>query len=435
MTIKRVFSRMSRYNRQRAVFAVTLLFSFTMTAGRYMQAQSFTVLHTFTNVPDGAIPFAGLTIDIAGNLYGTTAFGGHRGTDICATGCGTVYKLTRSDSGWEIAVLYAFDPPSGDGLSPSSRVVFGPDGALYGETYQGGAHSTGTVFRLAPSHACVTTPCFWEESLYSFPGDYTDGYAPESDVAFDRGGNLYGTTRLGGVGSCDNDPESCGIVFEILAPVLQWRESVIYDFTQSTGYQPHSGVLFDSTGNMFGTTAAGGADDSGTVYELVQSGGSWTQRVLYSFTGQSDGYHPIGALIQDGAGNLYGSTAGGGSGGGGTVFELSLVGDNWTYKLIHSLSGNGGPVAALSMDGLGNLYGTTETGGIFGFGNVFKLTQSNGDWTYTSLHDFANRADGAYPISNVVIDTAGNLYGTASSGGFLGPFCGGGCGVVWEITP
>jgi uncharacterized repeat protein (TIGR03803 family) len=435
VTIQSVLPRTMLRSLQRSVFAISMLCALTLTVASLAQAQTFTVLHKFTNAPDGSTPFAGVTMDGAGNLYGTTAFGGHIVTPYCRTGCGAVYKLTHSNAGWDITTLYAFGPPPVDGIAPSSRVVFGPDGALYGTTYEGGAYYNGTVFRLAPRHTCGSAPCFWTESLYSFPRDYTAGYGPVGDVTFDHSGNLYGATLLGGTGSCDNEPLSCGVVFTMRAPVLQWQESVIYYFGQD-GYQPHSGVLFDTSGNMFGTTVAGGANGFGVVYELTQSGGSWTPSTLYSFTGQNDGYHPVAGLIRDVAGNLYGSTAGGGSGGGGTVFELSPSGESWTFNLIYSLSGGGGTEGALSMDTNGNLYGTTESGGAYGFGNVFKLTRSNGSWTYTSLHDFTRGADGAFPISNVVIDSAGNLYGTTSSGGFSNDsLCAGGCGIVWEITP
>ena len=400
------------------------------------RAQTYTVLHTFTNAPDGSNPFAGLTTDSAGNLYGTTADGGFVGTAFCQFGCGTVFKLTHSDSGWETTILYAFNAPPADGGVPASRVIFGPDGALYGTTYEGGANLAGTVFRVAPSaHPCTTPPCPWEESHFSFPPGYTDGYGPSADVAFDRGGNLFGTTYLGGIGYCDQEPQSCGVVFEITAPIQQWQESVVYDFTQEGGYQPYSGVVVDSSGNLFGTATGGGANDKGVVYELMPSGGSWTQSELYSFTGQSDGARPDGGLIQDSEGNLYGSTVLAGAGGGGTVFELSPSGGGWTFHLIYSFSGSLGPLAALTMDADGNLYGTTYEDGAHHLGNVFKLTKSNGSWSYTSLYDFTGGADGAMPLSNVVIDSAGNLYGTAGYAGFTGGLCLDGCGVIWKITP
>ena len=399
-------------------------------------AQTYSVIHAFTSAPDGAEPFAGLSMDRAGNLYGTTSIGGYIGTAICSYGCGTVFKLSHTDAGWTNTILYAFKQPPSDGVIPAARVIFGPDGALYGTTYEGGAYFTGTVFRLAPpSHPCTGTSCPWTETIYNFPADYTSGYGSDAEVAFDRNGNLFGTTYLGGAGSCDQIPEGCGVVFEIAAPVLQWQQSVVYDFTQQTGFNPNSGVLINDDGTIYGAAAGGGTVDRGVVYKLSSSGGSWTQSVLYSFTGQSDGSRPDGGLIQDAQGNLYGTTALDGSGGGGTVFELSPSGGGWTFNLLYSFTGTLGPIAALSMDADGNLYGTTERDGAYGFGNVFKLTKSNGSWTYTSLYDFTGGTDGANPETNVLVDSAGNLYGTAT---YMGPpsrLCPDGCGVVWEITP
>jgi uncharacterized repeat protein (TIGR03803 family) len=421
----------------KASFLSVALFAFLIACvGQLANAQTYSVIHTFTNAPDGAVPYAGLTIDDAGNLYGTTSLGGYVGTAVCNEGCGTVFKMAHTESGWTNAILYAFRPLPFDGVIPSSRVIFGPDGALYGNTYEGGAYYLGTVFRLTPpSNPCNTAPCPWKESFYSFTPDYLHGAGPIADVVFDRNGNLYGTTVLGGTETCERSPNACGVVYEIAAPVQQWQESVIHNYMQSTGSQPYAGIIFDNSGNIFGVTTAGGTDDEGTVYEMTQSGGSWTYNVLYNFTAQNDGSRPDGNLIQDASGDLYGTTALAGSGGGGTVFELSPSGGGWTFSVIHSFTGTEGPVDALTMDAGGNLYGTTYKDGAYGFGNVFKLSPSNGSWVYTSLYDFTGGADGGNPLSNVTMDSAGNLYGTAAYGGSDRRLCGGGCGVVWEITP
>ncbi len=169
--------------------------------------------------------------------------------------------------------------------------------------------------------------------------------------------------------------------------------------------------------------------ETGSVFKLSPSGGGWTEQVIYSFQGGSDGAYPTGGLIIDQSGNLYGSTNKGGTGGGGTVFKLTPSGGGWNYSLVYSFTGNTscGPFAPLSMDTAGSLYGTTFCDGANNLGNIFKLTPSGGSWTYSSLHDFGG-SDGAYPYSNVTIDAAGNLYGTASGGGM-------GVGVIWEITP
>jgi uncharacterized repeat protein (TIGR03803 family) len=202
-------------------------------------------------------------------------------------------------------------------------------------------------------------------------------------------------------------------------------------------------VIFDSAGNLYGTTYSGGANNCGTVYELSPSGSTWTETVLYSFQcgfGVPDGGAPVGGLIFDAAGNLYGTTNIGGTNNGGTVFELSPSGGgNWTFQVLYGLPYNGdfdfiyyGPTGSLAMDAAGNLYGTGLMDGASGSGNVFKLTPSNGSWIYTDLYDFRG-PEGAYPWGDVVLDAHGNLYGTASAGG-ENQCNGNGCGVVWEVT-
>jgi uncharacterized repeat protein (TIGR03803 family) len=220
-------------------------------------------------------------------------------------------------------------------------------------------------------------------------------------------------------------------------------EKVLYSFTGGAdGGYPYAGLIFDNVGKLYGTTAYGGdlacstPYGCGTVFQLTPSGSGWTVNVLYSFQGESDGGFPLSGLIFDQAGNLYGTTAGGGTGNGGTTFELTPskgVGP-WTYTLVYRFSGDGsdGPLGTLVMDATGTLYGTVA-GTPNECGSVFKLTPSNGGWTYTSLHDFTDGSDGCQPVGNVTFDGNGNLYGTASSGGAQS--CPGGCGTVWEITP
>ncbi len=202
-----------------------------------------------------------------------------------------------------------------------------------------------------------------------------------------------------------------------------------------TGANPTAGLVFDNKGNLFGTTVVGGSNGLGTVFELIYVVGvGWTEHVLYSFQDASDGELPFGGLIFDSSGNLYGSSKTDGAGGGGTVFELSPSGDTWIFKLLYSFSGALGPIATLTMDGAGDLYGTRYFGGMYNGGAVFKLSNTQNGWVYTSLHDFTGGIDGGFPGSNVSIDTDGTLYGTASAGGDLNG-CGDGCGVVWMIKP
>lgn len=391
-------------------------------------AQAFSVIHSFNGVADGATPYAGVTIDRAGNLYGTASSGG-------ADNEGTVFKLSHQGAGWILAPLHSFTGGP-DGSGPLARVVFGPDGKLYGTTAQGGA-TVGTVFSLAPSPtACKTALCPWTEMvLHDFEGG-DDGIFPSGgDVAFDRSGNLYGTTPVGGSGYQPYCEEfGCGTAYRLTQANGGWSETVIYQFSNGSTATPYGGVVLDSSGNLYGTTEAGGSADWGSIYGLAPGNGSWSQKVLYNFLGQDDGGTPSAGLLPDGLGNFYGATQYKGVNGGGTAFKLSLVGGNWTYQAIYGFTGNLGPAASLTMDADGNLYGTTEGDGAQGYGSVFRLSPSNDGWTYTSLHDFTGGVDGKYPVSNVTFDATGNLYGTASEGG-SGSGCEYGCGTVWEITP
>lgn len=379
------------------------------------QAQTFTVLHTFTGGQDGQDPIAGLTIDKAGNFYGTAEVGGGGGS-------GTVFKLTRKGSGWVFGLLYTF--AGNDGENPTARVIMGSNGSLYGTTFAGGNGGHGTVFKLTPPPtACKAALCPWTEAvLYSFTGG-SDGASPFAEVLFNQAGNLYGTTKDGG-------SNNTGTVYELVPSSGGWTESVLHSFTGGNdGYFPYSGVIFDKAGNLYGTTREGGLYGSGVVYELSPLGSGWTENVIYTFTGGGDGANPAGGLIFDQAGNLYGTTSQGGSGGGGTAFELSPSNGAWSFNTLFSFPGETGPFGNLIMDAAGSLYGTTVRGGAIRQGSVFKLTSSSGSWTYTSLHDFTGGSDGAQPYCSVIFDPDGNLYGTTWYGGTYY------AGVVWEITP
>ncbi len=409
--------------------AITILLALTLISAQSAQAQTYNVIHNFTGGGDGADPRAGLTKDAAGNFYGTTRDGGRYGL-------GTVFKLALKGSNWILTPLYSF-AGGDDGANPDARVVFGPDGNLYGTTNFGGGgacsehggQGCGTVFKLTvPATACKSAICSWTETvIYRFMGG-SDGEAPGyADLIFDPAGNLYGTTSFGGGGGMDCSGTNCGTVYELTPSGGGWTESIIYRFNPlPDGYAPDSGVTLDSAGNLYGTTYYGGTYGPGVVYELSPSGSGWTEKLLHEFgrTGD-DGGNPVAGLIFDASGNLYGATSGGGSGGGGTVFELTPSGGNWTFSVLSGA----GSVASLIMDAAGNLYGTTFTVGAYGYGSVFKLTPSGGGWTYTDLYDFTGGNDGANPESTPVFDVSGNLYGTTRSGGTYGN------GVVFEITP
>lgn len=397
------------------------------------EAQTYTVLHNFTGGRDGAFPFAGMTIGGAGNLYGTASEGGEYGY-------GSVFQLRRSGPDWVFSPIYAFQGGN-DGYWPSARVIIGPNGSLYGTTLEGGGggcflYGCGTVFNLQPPLAtvCRSVLCAWTKTvLYRFTG-FQDGSTPLGDIIFDRTGNLYGTTSNGTF-------SSSGTVYELTPSFGYWTEDTLHTFTNgSDGAKPNSGVILDNAGNLYGTAAIGGGgcfgNVCGMIFKLSPSGSGWTETILYAFQGGSDGQSPLGGVIFDQAGNLYGTASTGGAGGGGTVFELTPSGSGWTFNLLYSFSGGyeGGPNASLSWDTAGNLYGTTTGDGTYQHGSVFRLAPSDGGWTETDLYDFTGGTDGGSPRSIVTLDVNGNLYGTASTGGAYD--CGEeGCGVVWEITP
>jgi uncharacterized repeat protein (TIGR03803 family) len=205
---------------------------------------------------------------------------------------------------------------------------------------------------------------------------------------------------------------------------------VVYSFAGGTdAVNPVAGVTVDAAGNLYGTTSFGGANGDGAVYKLSRSGSGWTESVIYSFQGANDGQAPVGGVILDQAGNLYGTTFLGGLNGGGTVYKLSPSGGGWTLTTLYSFSGGGGPYNFLTFDSHGNLYGTTNRDGAFGDGSVFKLTPNGSGWTFADLYDFTNGNDGGFPYGGVAVDANGDVFGTTSSGGSSNQ------GVVFEITP
>ena len=394
--------------------ALALAIVLTVFASQVGRAQTFNVIHNFTGGRDGATPYAGLTVDKAGSLYGTAYNGG--------TGYGSVYKLQHKGAGWTFNPLYSFAGGS-DGANPWARVIFGPDGVLYGTTLFGGsADGTGTLFKLRPQpRACTSALCPWAKTLIcNFAQGQCDGALPRGDLLFDQTGNLYGTNGGG-----------AGIVYQLKPSGGGWTDNILYAFSGPDGAYPNSGVIFDSAGNVYGTAYGGGPFTYGAVFQLVSSAG-WAQNLIYSFRNLDDGGYPAAGLIFDQAGNLYGASSNGGTGGGGTIFELSPgVGGTWTFTVLYSFAGGYqcGPWGALVMDTVGNLYGTTACDGKYGFGDVFELSPGSGGWTYTNLYDFTGGTDGANPISNVLLHPNGKLYGTASAGGSQG------LGAVWEIAP
>jgi len=353
-------------------------------ASTTQQAQTFTILQSFQG-SDGATPYAGVVMDRAHNLYGTTINGG-------AYGNGTVFKLGHRH---DLTVLYSFTGGS-DGKWPYASVIRDRAGNLYGTTHSGGDYGNGTVFKLDASGN--------ETVLHSFAGG-SDGSVPLAGLIMDKAGNLFGTTYVGGT-------YNSGTAFK-LDP--SGNETVLYAFTgDSDGGGPYAGsLIMDAAGNLYGTTSSGGAYGLGTVFKLDTFG---LETVLHSFNG-SNGALLYSGLVMDAEGNLYGTTFSGGPYGSGTVFKLDTAGQE---TVLHSFTGVGGdgvfPLAGLVRDRLGNLYGTTSGGGAYGGGIVFKLDRSGYE---TVLHSFTGNGL-AYANGDLLRDRLGNLYGTTFYGGDSG---------------
>ena len=362
-----------------------------------LQAQAFQVLHNFTGGTDESDTQSGLVIDQSGQLYGTTY-----GPNDCDAGCGTVFRLSHHGSGWILSTLYAFRGVR-DGSGPAA-VTIAADGSLYGPTRSGGlvggcdGYGCGTVFHLQPPAAfCHSVTCPWNETvLYRF-GDCPSLYIPAGGVAFDQAGNMFGAAYGGGLG-CQDDNEGDGGVFELTPSSGGWNYQVLYQFSGNPdGCYPSGSVLVDRAGNIFGSNYECGANGDGAVYEVSPSGAGWSESILYSFRSGTDGYYPFAGLISDSAGNLYGTTAYGGLNGWGEVFELSPANGSYTYTVLYNnFSGGVGPTGPLSIDAAGNLYGVQFRGGANNQGMIFKLTPGSRGWTFTDLHDFSG-SDGSNP--------------------------------------
>jgi uncharacterized repeat protein (TIGR03803 family) len=424
-----------------AIFAVTILMTATVAP-----AQTETVIYGFNHVnAAGLDPVAGLVSDADGNLYGTTFDGNGNGEK-----GGSVFELTKMCGSWTEKTLHRFGNGN-DGYNPAASLILDRAGNLYGTTWEGGTGSCqpnnpncGTVFELTPSTGGEWT----EKILFNFTNYSEDGAYPLAGLTLDAAGNLYGTTSAGG-------SNGGGVVFE-LSPSTggEWRAKILSNLAVLSS--PEAGVIFDGSGNLYGTTSGGGAYDGGTVFELLPtSDGTWTEKVLYSFP-ITEGVGPTAPVVFDSAGNLYGITLSGGDadcqievGGCGTVFELSPAGDGeWTESTLHefldSPTDGAVPEAGLVLDNSGNLFGTTNRGGngklcpypTFGCGTVFELKPAgDGVWNETILHVFGTKDDGLFPAAGLIFDKdRTHLYGTTTEGGpyATGPSRG---GTVYEITP
>jgi len=352
---------------------------------------------------------------------------------------------------WSFDDTYEVEPFGPDPGLPYAGLFMDASGNLYGTTAGGGAWGKGTAFELSPPSAAGGG---WTESILWDFGNGTDGVGPYAGLIMDKSGNLYGTTWNGGTNG--NGVGTGGTVFKLTPPSSSggnWTESILWNFANGSdgngtdGFEPYAGLIMDNGGNLYGTTKCGGTYGysvphcPGTVFELMPpatSGGNWSESILWSFNG-SDGDYPLASLIMDKSGDLYGTTNGGGLYGEGTVFELtppSTSGGDWTESVLWNF-GNGTdgeyPLASLIMDTDGNLYGTTLVGGAHGNnGTVFELTPpstSGEHWTESILWGFGNSSDGVHPYAGLIMDNSANLYGTTGGGGAWGN------GTVFELTP
>jgi len=362
------------------------------------QAQTYTIMHSFTASTDGSNAQIGMVSQ--GIVYGTAFLDGNT-----SCSCGTVFQV--SGSGFQ--VLHAFIGT--DGANPVAGLVMDGSGNLYGATGQGGSGSggEGTVFELVPSGSGT-----WTESvLHTFTGG-SDGAHPFSGPVEDNAGNLYGTTNRGGA-------SDDGTIYKIDS---SGNETVLYSFGGSPdGAYPYGALIMDSSGNLYGTTGEGGTSNLGAVFEFSTAG---QLTVLHSFTGGEQGAYPNGALLFDSSGNLYGTTNEGGLGNHGTVFKIDSSNNFSVLYEFHGEKNGFSPESALVTDGQGNFYGTSNEGGDADKdGTIFKLTAAGVE---SILYEFPAGGAGAYPYSGVVMDASGNLYGATINGGHTNS------GVVYKLT-
>ncbi len=338
-----------------------------------------------------------------------------------AMGAATSLLITAAWAASATKLVYSFGG-NADGEYTDTELVRDSAGNLYGTSVQGGIFGGGTVFQVTPAGVHTV--------LYDFTGG-ADGGEPYKGVTLDAQGNLYGTAVTGGGGSCEG---GCGVVYKLSNSGGSWNQTVIHTFTGSDGSGPGSPVAIDKNGDVFGTTPTGGANGIGVVYQLREDAGAWKFRVIHTFTGGDDGGGGSASrLLIDAAGNLFGVCTVGGANGFGTVFEMSQHQGQWQLTTLYAFKDS--PDGALPYGGLvadkgGNFYGTTYYAGASDLGTVYQLTKINGVWTERVLYSFQGGSDGGSPISTLVADAAGNLYGTTSEGGAAA--CG--CGTIFKMS-
>ena len=371
------------------------------------------VTYSFDGDPNGSTPSARLIADANGNLYGTAASG-------CAFNYGCVFELSKVEDSWIETVLFNFSGP--DGATPTTSLLLDAVGNLYGTTALGGDFNSGVAFQLTSTHGT------WNETVLHSFGSGTDGYTP-SELILDSTGNLYGITQFGGDSS--SGPDNGGTVYRLTLTDGQWNETILYSFPGSflgpDGDLPIGGLALDKTGNLYGVTQAGGVYGKGAVFTLTATAeGTFAESIIHSFH-ILDGNLPNSTPVFDSAGNLYGTTFFGGAvrdcpnEGCGVIYELKKNSDGtWTEILLRQLQKADGweAVGPVVFDSVGNLYAAAQAGGAFTWGSIFQLSpRSQTPWPEHIIHYFANYPDGASPYAGVTFDSVGNLFGTTSGGG------------------
>jgi uncharacterized repeat protein (TIGR03803 family) len=402
-------------------------------------AQTQNILFSFTET--GSFwPQGGLVQDAKGNLYGATEGGG-------TYGVGTIYELTppaKAGGAWTQSTIYNFLSWGTTGYMPSSELTMDGTGALYGATYYGGDARCvcGVVYKLTPP--AKQGGAWTQQVLHAFTSTSTgtDGRLPNAAVVVNKQGTIYGVTQQGGIWDS-------GVLYQI-TPVKggTFTETVLYSFGNGDDAStPNGPLILDSKGSLYGVASLGGAFNEGAAYKFVppaKAGGQGTESILFSFGGSSlsSGITPVGDLVFDTAGNLYGVTDGGGDPvSDGVVYQLQPASGSWIENVLLDFTGTTGksPAGGLTYDATnGSLYGTTSDGNPMkaGSGIVFQLTPPSvkgGAWTETTLYEFTFFVNGALPTGHILIDSSGNLDGTTLNGGLYG--CDGYCGIVYQIVP
>jgi uncharacterized repeat protein (TIGR03803 family) len=414
---------MSRLSRPLFLALATFVVSTTLT-NISSAATRERILFTFSGTLDGANPSAPLVADASGNFYGTAANG-------CTFNYGCVFKLSNPDGIWTQTILYSFS--GADGATPTASVILDSAGDLYGTTALGGDFNAGTAFKLTP-----TTRGPWTETLLHSFGTGSDGYTP-AELTIDSTGDIYGITQFGGTSS--SGPNNGGTVYRLTYANGAWTETLLYsfpgEFLGPNGDLPVGGVTIDRAGNLYGVTQAGGSHGKGAVFTLARAAdGTYTERIIYSFN-VADGDLPNSTPVFDSAGNLYGTTYFGGnanlcpSDGCGIIYQLKKNSNgSWSENVLRELQKEDGweAVGPVVFDRAGNLYAAAQAGGADSWGTILKLTpRDTAPWAETIVHNFTNNPDGAVP-SGVTVNSSGSIFGTTDTGGSSQ------LGIIFEIA-